>query len=110
MQVPQLRAERHLLTVDPRFAAVIKLIRDGAFGWQDFFAPLMANVMETDFYLVANDFPAYLDIQVRLRLRLLCDKMRVFDFVNYHVCFIRGQRALYRESVLGLARGICGLH
>ena len=63
-QVAKLRAERHAFLPDPRFHEVVRLIRSGAFGWQEFFAPLMDSVEGADHYLVANDFPAYLDIQV----------------------------------------------
>ena len=65
MQVAELRAERHALEVDPRFTAVLSMIRKGTFGWQEFFAPVVANIEGPDHYLVATDFPEYLDIQAR---------------------------------------------
>ena len=38
------------------------MIRRGVFGWADFFEPLCAAITGgADYYLVANDFPAYLD-------------------------------------------------
>ena len=60
-----LRAERHALVPDERFRAVVDCIRNGDFGWTEFFAPILASVEGQDHYLVANDFPSYLDIQVR---------------------------------------------
>lgn len=63
MQIAQLRADRRTFAPDARFHEVVRLIRGGTFGWQDFFAPLMDTLEGTDHYLVANDFPAYLDIQ-----------------------------------------------
>ena len=40
-EVPRLRAERKALAVDPRFTAVVELVRAGHFGWEDYFAPIM---------------------------------------------------------------------
>lgn len=67
MQVAALRAERHALELDPRFTAVLSMIRKGTFGWTEFFAPVLAAIEGPDFYLVATDFPEYLDIQARSR-------------------------------------------
>ena len=43
------------------------MIRSGAFGWADIFAPLCDGVdgIGNDAYLLANDFPSYLQAQVR---------------------------------------------
>jgi starch phosphorylase len=63
-QVPRLRAERKTLTVDPRFTHVVDMVRAGYFGWEDYFSPIMdAITTGGDYYLVANDFPSYLDSQ-----------------------------------------------
>ena len=44
---------------------MVGLIRNGTFGWADFFDPLMDSITTgSDFYLLANDFPAYIDAQV----------------------------------------------
>jgi len=63
-EVTRLRAERKKLTPDPRFLHAVELVRSGHFGWEDYFAPIMdAITTGGDFYLVANDFPGYLDAQ-----------------------------------------------
>jgi starch phosphorylase len=50
---------------DPRFDHVVGLVRAGHFGWEDYFGPIMDAITSGgDFYLVANDFPGYLDAQV----------------------------------------------
>ena len=55
------------LQPESRFLHVLDLIRNGTFGWADFFAPLCASVTGAgDFYLLANDFPSYLDAQERI--------------------------------------------
>jgi hypothetical protein len=64
VQVAKLRSERQNFEPDPRFKQVVEAIRSGTFGWQDFFAPILESVEGTDHYLVANDFPSYLAIQV----------------------------------------------
>ncbi len=61
--VPRLRAERPSLRLDPRFAAVVEMVRRGEFGWEDYFAPLADALLHSDYYLLANDFAAYLDAQ-----------------------------------------------
>jgi hypothetical protein len=64
-QVTQLRAERKTYVPDPRFTHVVDLVRSGFFGWEDYFGPIMdAITTGGDFYLVANDFPSYLEAQV----------------------------------------------
>ena len=53
---------------DPRFEAVLNLIRSGEFGWEGYFAQLIDSLNgSSDYYLLANDFPSYLEAQVRLR-------------------------------------------
>lgn len=50
---------------DSRFEHVASLIRKGVFGWADFFEPLVDSVTTgADYYLLANDFPSYIDAQV----------------------------------------------
>ncbi len=50
---------------DSRFEHVVGLIRKGVFGWADFFEPLVDSVTSGgDYYLLANDFPSYIDAQV----------------------------------------------
>jgi starch phosphorylase len=65
LQVAKLRAERKTLVVDPRFTHVVEMVRSGYFGWEDYFGPIMdAITTGGDYYLVANDFPGYLEAQV----------------------------------------------
>lgn len=50
---------------DARFLHVLDLIERGEFGWADYFAPVVESVRGSrDFYLVANDFPSYIQTQV----------------------------------------------
>eukprot|EP01025_Chloroclados_australasicus_P047355 TRINITY_DN52908_c0_g1_i1.p3 TRINITY_DN52908_c0_g1~~TRINITY_DN52908_c0_g1_i1.p3 ORF type:complete len:153 (-),score=25.12 TRINITY_DN52908_c0_g1_i1:223-681(-) len=65
-EVPKLRANRPKLVVDPRFEEVLDTIRNGMFGWSDFFMPLVNSIEGKaggDFYLVANDFMDYIQTQ-----------------------------------------------
>jgi starch phosphorylase len=48
---------------------VRRLLRQGRFGWADFFAPICEAIDGAhggDFYLLANDFASYLDAQDRV--------------------------------------------
>lgn len=64
-EVARLRAERRNLHVDERFNHVVNMIRTGHFGWEDYFGPVVdAITTGGDYYLVANDFPGYLETQV----------------------------------------------
>ena len=65
VQIEKLRADRAAFTPDKRFSAAVDLVRRGEFGWQDYLSPLMDSVTLPDHYLVANDFPAYLEAQAR---------------------------------------------
>ena len=50
---------------DQRFEHVVSLIRKGTFGWADFFEPVMDSITSGgDYYLLANDFPSYIEAQV----------------------------------------------
>merc|ERR1739848_119436 len=65
-EVAKLRTERKSLRPDHRFEEVCQTIRSGAFGWPDYFAPVIDGISGktgADYYLVANDFPGYLDAQ-----------------------------------------------
>jgi len=62
--VPRLREERATYATDGRFNSVLEMIGSNAFGWSDFFQPIIDTVSgANDRYLVANDFGAYLDAQ-----------------------------------------------
>ena len=53
------------MQLDPRFVKTVNLIKDGTFGWADFFEPLVASITSGgDYYLLANDFPSYIEAQV----------------------------------------------
>jgi starch phosphorylase len=44
---------------------VVRSLRSGAFGWEDYFAPILdAITTGGDYYLVANDFVSYIETQV----------------------------------------------
>eukprot|EP00803_Ostreobium_quekettii_P001464 evm.model.scf_1283.3 EVM.evm.TU.scf_1283.3 scf_1283:33890-45391(+) len=66
-EVPRLRKEREDFKPDPRFTHVVDLISQGMFDWQDYLAPLVESLQGSrDFYLVANDFPSYIDAQAKV--------------------------------------------
>lgn len=54
------------MQLDPRYQRVTDLIKHGEFGWDDFFEPMVESITTgSDYYLLANDFPDYIDAQVR---------------------------------------------
>ena len=68
-----------LILVHPCFSyvqftfQVLQSIKEGDFGWEDYFLPLVESVMGDvggDFYLLANDFPLYLDAQAKVLVSL----------------------------------------
>jgi len=61
--VPKLREERATYKPDARFTHVVDMIRNGVFGWADYFGPLVDAITYSDYYLLANDFVAYIDAQ-----------------------------------------------
>ncbi|GLI61446.1 hypothetical protein VaNZ11_003810 [Volvox africanus] len=66
-EVPRLRTERRNYRTDDRFNHVVSMIRSGYFGWEDYFSPVMdAITTGGDYYLMANDFPAYIDMQTKV--------------------------------------------
>lgn len=51
---------------DPRFEGALGMIRSGVFGWEGYFEQLIESLSgSSDYYLLANDFPSYLQAQVR---------------------------------------------
>eukprot|EP00475_Leptophrys_vorax_P027914 TRINITY_DN3994_c0_g3_i5.p1 TRINITY_DN3994_c0_g3~~TRINITY_DN3994_c0_g3_i5.p1 ORF type:complete len:749 (-),score=71.91 TRINITY_DN3994_c0_g3_i5:58-2280(-) len=66
--VPRLREERRSFTPCREFSRVLGMIRSGYFGWAEFFAPLVDSIDGPggDFYLLANDFPSYLEAQASI--------------------------------------------
>ena len=65
-QVPGLRASRSSYKPDPRFEHVVGMIRRGTFGWADVLEPLCDSITGPDYYLVANDFPSYVEAQEKV--------------------------------------------
>lgn len=70
-----MRQERIQLRPDQRFLDTVDLIRSGHFGWEDYFQPLVSSILGTDYYLLANDFPSYVDTQVIFQLGLVSRAM-----------------------------------
>ncbi|GJP78075.1 hypothetical protein CLOP_g8406 [Closterium sp. NIES-67] len=66
--VPRLREERRTFTPCRNFTRVVGMIRSGYFGWTEFFAPLVDSIdgPGNDYYLLANDFPTYLQAQAAI--------------------------------------------
>ena len=64
VQVAKLRQERMQMRPDQRFLDTVDLIRSGHFGWEDYFQPLVSSILGTDYYLLAHDFPSYIETQV----------------------------------------------
>jgi starch phosphorylase len=66
-EINQLRKERATYKTDPRFDEIMKDIVGGMFGDKEYFKPLVDSVSNmkvgNDWFLVANDFAAYLDSQ-----------------------------------------------
>ena len=64
-QQPQTNMRAVPLQIDPKFQGVVDLIRSGHFGYADYFNDILNNVTTgSDYYLVANDFPSYIEAQV----------------------------------------------
>lgn len=56
---------------DPRFDAALGMIREGVFGWEGYFEQLIESLNgSSDYYLLANDFPGYLEAQVGSRVSI----------------------------------------
>jgi hypothetical protein len=79
------------------------MIKTGHFGWQEYFAPLMETIEGTDHYLVANDFQAYIDIQVTLP--------RDAGTLPVHVCAVGiprfGERSCERFASFYMSSAVC---
>jgi starch phosphorylase len=66
-EIAKLRQERPKLELDPRYERVTDLIRSGEFGWDDFFEPMVSSITSgSDYYLLANDFPSYIQAQEKI--------------------------------------------
>ena len=51
--------------LESKFTVILcRLIRDGHFGFQDYFQSLCDSVEGDDFYLLSSDFRSYLEAQV----------------------------------------------
>ncbi|KAM6551143.1 hypothetical protein CsatB_000951 [Cannabis sativa] len=63
-EVPTLRERGPNMKVNLQFARVVRMIRDGYFGFQDYFESLCDTVeADKDFYLLGSDFGSYLEAQ-----------------------------------------------
>ncbi|KAG5246992.1 hypothetical protein OIU78_000351 [Salix suchowensis] len=63
-EVPALRVKGPALKVPLQFASVVRMVRDGYFGFQDYFESLCDKVEGgNDFYLLGYDFQSYLEAQ-----------------------------------------------
>eukprot|EP00268_Persea_americana_P030906 TRINITY_DN2999_c1_g1_i2.p1 TRINITY_DN2999_c1_g1~~TRINITY_DN2999_c1_g1_i2.p1 ORF type:complete len:966 (-),score=177.85 TRINITY_DN2999_c1_g1_i2:2406-5303(-) len=64
-EVPALREKGSALTAPLQFARVVRMVRDGYFGFKDYFKSLCdALDGNGDFYLLGHDFGSYLEAQV----------------------------------------------
>ncbi|KAG1660964.1 hypothetical protein FOA52_005589 [Chlamydomonas sp. UWO 241] len=66
-EIVKLRETRKTLKYDPRWTEIMKDIEGGMFGDKEYFKPMVDSVnnmdVGNDWFLVANDFAAYLDAQ-----------------------------------------------
>ncbi|XP_004295557.1 PREDICTED: glycogen phosphorylase 1-like [Fragaria vesca subsp. vesca] len=62
-EVPELRERGPAHDMPLQCARVLRLIRDGHFGFQDYFQSLCDSVEGDDFYLLSSDFGSYLEAQ-----------------------------------------------
>ncbi|KAA8519745.1 hypothetical protein F0562_014001 [Nyssa sinensis] len=63
-EVPALRDKGTSLKAPLQFARVVRMVRDGYFGFKDYFKSLCDTVEDgRDFYLLGSDFASYLEAQ-----------------------------------------------
>lgn len=62
-EVPALHEKEPDAKVNLQFARVVRMVRDGYFGFQDYFKSLCDEVEDNDFYLLGSDFGSYLEAQ-----------------------------------------------
>ncbi|GKC31727.1 glycogen phosphorylase 1-like protein, partial [Tanacetum coccineum] len=63
-EVPALREKDSTVKAPLQFARVVRMVRDGYFGYKDYFKSLCDTVENgKDFYLVGSDFASYLEAQ-----------------------------------------------
>ncbi|KAF2297757.1 hypothetical protein GH714_002594 [Hevea brasiliensis] len=63
-EVPVLREKGPALKVPLQFARVVRMVRNGYFGFEDYFKSLCDSVeVSNDFYLLGSDFESYLEAQ-----------------------------------------------
>ncbi|KVH89510.1 Glycosyl transferase, family 35 [Cynara cardunculus var. scolymus] len=64
-EVPTLREKGSTVKAPLQFARVVRMVRDGYFGFKDYFKSLCDTIENgKDFYLVGADFASYLEAQV----------------------------------------------
>ncbi|GLU22950.1 hypothetical protein SLE2022_389860 [Rubroshorea leprosula] len=62
-EVPALREEGPSLKVPLQFSRVVRMIREGHFGYEDYFKSLCDTIEGRDHYLLGADFGSYLEAQ-----------------------------------------------
>ncbi|CAN6689753.1 unnamed protein product [Malus baccata var. baccata] len=62
-EVPKLREEGSAHKMPLQCARVLRMVRDGHFGFKDYFESLCDKVEDNDFYLLGSDFESYLEAQ-----------------------------------------------
>lgn len=68
------------LQLDPEFKATVDLIRQGEFGYEDFFSDVLDSITTgPDYYLLANDFQSYIQAQV--------DALYGICYMSGYICF-----------------------
>ncbi|KDP21008.1 hypothetical protein JCGZ_21479 [Jatropha curcas] len=74
-EVPVLREKGPALKVPLQFARVVRMIRNGYFGFEDYFESLCDSVeVGNDFYLLGADFESYLEAQAAADKAFVDDK------------------------------------
>ena len=74
------------MQLDPQYTRVTDLIRNGEFGWDDFFEPMVTSITSgSDYYLLANDFPSYIEAQVPFPSFCLLPPNLAFQAQGFHI-------------------------
>lgn len=72
-------SEQAVILSDSKFVVIFiimcRLIRDGHFGFQDYFQSLCDSVEGDDFYLLSSDFGSYLEAQVIITFSWECQSI-----------------------------------
>lgn len=71
-----------------------RLIRDGHFGFEDYFQSLCDSVEGDDFYLLSSDFGSYLEAQVIILVFMGVSKYTSWCYITQYVHGNMGYRLL----------------